>query len=122
MANSIRDKIRSATIGKTKKFKNEMFDLGDGIEVEFRQPSLKAKSILMEKATKGIGSDGKMQIDMIDFLIWSVITCTYVPNTNDLVYEEEDYNEFKNMPTGSFVEEFGNKVSELMNVEEDVKK
>ncbi|AHX01190.1 hypothetical protein M316_0125 [Nitrincola phage 1M3-16] len=114
MAQSIRDKIRSATVGKQAKFRSKIFNY-EGVDVEFRQPSIKAKKILIERSK---GKDG--EFDMVNFLVWAVIANTYVPETNELVFDDTDYDVLVEQPTGSFVDKFGAEIAELMN-EEDSK-
>ena len=115
MAQSIRDKIRAKTVGSTTQFKSKKFDY-EGIEVEFRQPNLKDRKLLLKKAR-----DKNGEFDMIEFIVWSVISNTYVPDTNEKVFDETDYEVMLNQNTGSFVDKFGAEIAELMNVEEDVK-
>ena len=116
MAQSIRDKIRSATVGKNHKFKSKIFNY-EGIDVEFRQPSIKGKKNLIDKAK---GSDG--EFDMINFLVYAVIGNCYVPGTDELVFDETDYDVIVNQPSGSFVDVFGNEIAKLMGEEDDPKK
>lgn len=112
MAQSVRDKIRSATLGKPVQFKSKVFTY-EGVDVEFRQPNLKDRQTLINKARK---SDG--ELDFVEFLVWSVISNTYVPETNEKVFEEGDYEVMIQQNTGSFVDQFGGEIASLMNVEE----
>lgn len=117
MAQSVRDQIRAATLGAKTQFKKKTFDF-HGIEVEFRQPNLKERKTLINKA-----KDSKGEFDLTEFLVWSVITNTYVPESNEKVFSAEDYDAMMEQSGGSFVEKFGNEIAELMNAEdEDVKK
>ena len=117
MANSVRDQIRAATLGAKTQFKRKQFDY-NGVDVEFRQPNLKERKVLINKA-----KDSKGDFDLTEFLVWSVITNTYVPGTNEKVFSAEDYDAMMEQTGGSFVEKFGNEIAELMNAEdEDVKK
>lgn len=115
MAQSVRDRIRSATVGKSEQFKSKTFTY-NGVDVEFRQPCLKDRQLLINKARN---KDG--EFDFIEFLIWSVISNTYVPETNEKVYDESDYDSMVAKPSGSFVDKFGSEIAELMNVEDDPK-
>lgn len=115
MAQSIRDKIRSATLGKPVQFKSKVFTYEE-INVEFRQPNLKDRQLLINKARN---KDG--EFDFIEFLVWSVISNTYVPDTSDKVFDESDYDIMIKQNSGSFVDKFGAEIAELMNVEEGAK-
>jgi len=112
MAQSIRDQIRSSTLGAKPQFKTKLVDL-DGTEVEIRQPNLKDRQKLLKMA-----KDKEGNFEMISFLLWAVILCTYVPNTNEKVFSEEDYDSMLEMNTGGFVEKLGGEVSALMNEED----
>jgi hypothetical protein len=116
MSQSIRDKIRSATIGKKTQFRNKIFNY-EGVEVEFRSPNLKDRKTLLNRA-----KDEKGELDMINFIVYSVILNTYIPGTNEKVFDENDYDAMMNQSTGSFVDLFGTEIAEIMNAETDVKK
>ena len=113
MAQSIRDKIRGATLGKKSNFKTKIFDW-EGFEVEFRQPNLRQRRNLLKKA-----KDKNGEVDIIDFIVHSVIECTFVPNTGDNVFEYEDYDSLMEQGSGSFVEVFGAEISNLMNLQDE---
>ena len=110
---SIRDQIRAATLGEKAEFRNEVVDY-NGIKVELRQPTVKARKQIMDKAVKDNGN-----IDILMFMTWGVIYNTYVPDTNDLVFEDADFDAMMEKPTGGFLDKFGAKISELLNIEED---
>lgn len=112
---SVRDQIRAATLGQKTQFKSKKFDY-NGIEVEFRQPNLKDRKLLLKKSR-----DNKGELDMIEFIVWSVISNTYAPGTSEKVFDASDYDAMMEQGTGSFVDQFGNEIAELMNVEDDVK-
>lgn len=111
MAQSMRDKIRSATLGKKTQFRSKIFEY-EGFEVEFRQPNLRDRKALLDHA-----KNGKGEFDMIEFIVWSVILNTYIPGTNEKVFDENDYEVMMQQNTGSFVDQFGTEISELMNTE-----
>lgn len=115
MAQSIRDQIRAATLGKKTQFKTKEF-VYEGITVEFRQPNLKDRQLLINKSKT---KDG--EFDFVEFLVWSVISNTYVPGTDERVFENSDYESMISKPSGSFVDKFGAEIAEIMNVEDDAK-
>ena len=58
----------------------------------------------------------------LSFLVWSVIHNTYVPNTDELVFDELDYDSLVDNPTGGFVDEFSEVAARLVNVDTASKK
>ena len=113
MAQSVRDKLRSATLGKKTQFKSKVFEWEE-MEFEFRAPNLKKRQVLLKKA-----KDKNGDFDIIQFIVWSVIECTYEPGTNDTIFEHEDYDALMEQGSGSFVEVFGAEISELMNAQDE---
>lgn len=113
MAQSIRDQIRAATLGAKPQFKSKEVEY-NGITVELREPNLKDRRKLLERAKNSNG-----ELDMVNFIVYSVILNTYVPNSNEKVFSPEDADAFFELNTGGFVEAFSSAVSELMNVSEE---
>ena len=109
---SIRDQIRSATIGEKSEFKSKIVKY-NGVEVEIRQPSVKSRKDIMAKAMTDNGT-----VDFAEFLTFAVLFNTYVPDTNELVFEDTDYDALMAKPTGGFLDKFGSDAAELMNVED----
>jgi hypothetical protein len=112
---SVRDNIRAKTVGANSEFRKKTIKY-EGIEVELRQPSVGSRKALMHKAS----IEGKL--DTAEFLVWGVIYNTYVPETNELVFEESDYDVLIEKPTGGFMDQFAEVIAELMNVNSEVEK
>ena len=122
---SVRDELRKATLGTKVEFRKKVVNY-NGMDFEIRQPSVKARSELFKRCT-----DDKGKVDLMNFLTWSVIFNTYVPDdakdadgnpspdAGKLVYEEGDYATLVEKPAGGFMDQFGEIASELMNVNED---
>lgn len=104
---SIREKIRSKTLGADKHFRSEIVKWDD-IEVELRQPSNKARRNLLQKAKDESGN-----IDPLEFLVWATIEGTFVPGTNEKVFDDGDYDALMEQPVGSFLDVFGEKAVEV---------
>ncbi len=122
---SLKNKLRNATIGKPPKFRSEIITI-EGEEFEIRQPSMETKAELMRKSKLRFGTSEQDQMERIDILalqVWSVIYCTYVPDTDEKVFSAADFDALKAMPTGSFVDKISGLTTQLMQelVEEDVK-
>ena len=59
-----------------------------------------------------------IRINFADFMAYAVIENTYVPDTEELVFEPMDYEVMLSKPTGGFMDQFGEEASKLMNVED----
>ncbi|MCK5604287.1 hypothetical protein KAR91_20530 [Candidatus Pacearchaeota archaeon] len=110
---TLRDQIRAATLGEKSEFKNEIVTY-NGVKVELRQPTVKVRKDLMDKS---MNEDGKINVLM--FMTYGVIYNTYIPDTNELVYEETDFDAMMDKPVGCFLDSFGEKISNLLNIEDD---
>jgi len=128
----LRNTIRSNTIGKKSKFASKLVDVGED-KVEVRQPSVKTRSILMKKS-RGVKSskievgevsaeDVLQSIDYGKMQVLAVIYCTFVPDTEERIFTESDYEALINQPAGGFVDDISTVAMDLMNTkpEEDAK-
>lgn len=114
---SPRDKIRAKTIGLPKTFAREKVTW-NGVEVEVKQPSMGERNELKE-FLEGDGDD----INLNNFMIICAIRFTMVPGTDERVFEDSDYKEILEHPTGSFIDTFGPVALRLLNVSvEDAEK
>ena len=108
---SARDKLRAQTLGAKTKFVSKVVEYKGG-KYELRQPSLAARRDIFARCGNPDGT-----IDMMTSLVWMVIYCTYVPDTDEAVYDESDFDGLMAKPTGSFVDTFGEMLSQLMNAD-----
>ena len=119
---SIRDNLRSkATNGK---FRTKIVEV-EGERVLVKQPSVRGRRDLMNKATKENG-----QVDLAEFLIWGLINNCYVPedakgadgkkdpDAGKRIWEDTDYDSLMEQPAGGTLDELGSVAAELLNVEE----
>ena len=90
---SVRDKIRSATVGAKKRFSSEIVDVC-GVKIEVRQLSLKDR--------KAIIPDSMDDANNIKWDILGFISSCYVPGTDDQVFDETDTDAIVNGPPGYF--------------------
>lgn len=109
--NSARDKLRAQTLGAKATFVSKVVEYKGG-KYELRQPSLAARRDIFARCGNSDGS-----IDMMTSLVWMVIYCTYVPDTDEKVYDESDFDGLMAKPTGSFVDTFGEMISALLNAD-----
>ncbi len=111
---SLRDRLRAKTVGAKKKFPSEILE-HDGEQYEIRQPSVANRAAIMKKAR--IQTGDVEQLDIAALQIWAIIKCTYVPETNERVFEDSDAQNFLDGPGGLFVDKFAAVAMRLMNVE-----
>lgn len=136
MAN-IKEQIRSKTIGAKANFRKEIVEVND-IKVEVRQPSVSERGKIMKrsrdsekvetaakgKKAKDVGAEDVLSsLDYGKMQAWATIYCSYVPETDEKVYEEQDFEALLNRPAGGFVDKLSTAAMNLMNVqaEEDAK-
>ncbi len=108
---SIRDELRAITVGSKKDFTSKTVKF-KGKEFEIRQPSIKDRKNLRKYSV-----DENGDWDVLEALMWMVIFHTYVPGTNERVFEEQDYEELSSMPTGGFIDAFAEVAAKLLNVD-----
>lgn len=128
---SKRDKLRNATLGVQPVFKSEFIEY-NGQKYEMRQPTIKSRAELRDKCIKSVErhepkgtnkTENSVDVNIFEFLVWSVIQNTFVPGTDERVFTEEDYDVLVSNPTGGFMDEFSEVASAIVNVKsEEVKK
>lgn len=111
---SKRDSLRKVTVGAEKNFAKEIVEY-NGDKFEIRQPSVSIRSKILKKASVSDDFDdfGKVEFDKMQ--IYAVIYCTYIPDTDERVFDESDIPALKDQPTDSFVDEFATVAMRLMN-------
>lgn len=114
---SLRDQMRAATLGSKNVFKSEILT-HKGLKFEIRQPSIRGRQELRKRLIDQEGT-----FDVFDALVWMVILYTFVPGTNERVFDEEDYDTIVAHPTGGYMETFSLTAAEFMNMDpEDIAK
>ncbi len=107
-----RDRIRGKTVGGQKIFKSRIITyLGE--EIEIKEPTVKEWGVILRAMTK---EEGKMEFDQ--YLVWSVIMCSFVPGTKEKVFEAEDFDSLMEQPKSGFMTEFSDIASDLMKVDQ----
>lgn len=89
---SSRDQIRAATVGSVNDFKKEITEY-NGVKIELREPTEKQRAAIIERCSKTVIENGesKTKINSIELMIWSMICCSFIPDTNEVVFTAEDY-------------------------------
>ena len=111
---SNRDTLRKATLGATREFRKELVEW-EGQQFEIRQPTIKARAELQSKCVSSKGKD--IQTNTLNFMVWAVIQNTYVPKTDDLVFEDADFEALAGNPTGGFMDTFFEVAARLTNID-----
>lgn len=112
---SARDKIRSLTLGQAAKFRSEVVNI-DGVDFEVRQPSIAGRSTLLKMAGVKADTESAQNIDITRMQVLVVIHMTYVPGTNERVFDAADEAALCEYPTGSFVDQLAAVGMRLLNV------
>lgn len=114
----LKSKIRAATIGKKKYFKKKVVDI-EGVEIEIRQPNKIIKQQIVEKSKESIAGSNEMGINILEWQIWHIIECSFVPGTEERVFDETDIPGFKSGPEGDFADKLWVELQELVSTEKD---
>jgi hypothetical protein len=116
-AKSLRDQIRAATVGSKNTFKSEKVTL-NGIDIDVRQISIKARDMYVESALQKDQS-----VDLLKLKINAIIASCYVPGTEDLVYEDTDFDLISQSVTGGYADKIWVAIQKMSNLTiDDVKK
>lgn len=116
-----RDRLRSMTVGAKKDFRTKLVEV-DGEEFEIRQPSIKERSAIIQRAQVGLDDDNKPKVDPGIMQVESILRLCYVPGTNELVYESGDRENLMGQPTGGFVDELGQACMKMLNIKKETEK
>lgn len=135
----LRDAIRSKTLGAEKNFASTTLEV-HGEDVEVRQPTVAGKGRIIQKCKLSVDdmpeqgeSDEEsneqiaqvmmQKVNMSEMKTWAAIYCTYVPGTDERVFDEVDFDALMKQPAGSWADDLGTEAMQLMNAkpEEDAK-
>lgn len=111
-----RDKLRSATVGGKKTLKKEIVTV-NGEKFEVRQITVGDRKKLVERATSIV--DGNPRINFVEWNLWQVILATFVPGTEERVFEDADYDELISHPAGGFIDELSTALDRLNSVNQE---
>lgn len=120
---SARDKIRAATIGSKKVFKKVILEFM-GTKIEVRQLTIQERNAYAESALeKKSKKDDKQTVNIMKLQVNAIIQSCYVPGTDDLVFEDTDYNSISESVSGGYADKIWEAVQEMSNITvEDAKK
>lgn len=95
---SMVDQLRAAALGKEQAQKVEYVEIGD-LKFEIRRLTIAQQKYIARVAVK---KDGKP--DDIEAAVLTVIYSTYVPGTDELVFNEKDKDELKSKSIDDWLE------------------
>lgn len=104
---SIRDKIRSNTVGRKVQIRKVEHDF-EGDKVVFQAPTLGQRSEIIARSANEEGG-----IDSVKLQAWSVIYLTF-DESGEAIFDETDLDAFLSQPSGGFVDEFSQFTMDLM--------
>lgn len=112
---SLRDDLRSATLGQAPKFKSKIVEV-EGLAVEVRAPSIREREAIIKSANIKPTADGKVaDIDTGRTSAILVVALTYVPGTTEKVYEAGDVETLQEYPSGSWVDTLARECMQMLN-------
>lgn len=106
-----RETLRNKILGAKHSAKSKIVEW-EGEKFEVRQPTVKGRNDLYKKCI-----DDNGQMDMTAFIVWGAILHTYAPNSDDLVFEDADYDVLSNLPSGGFLDLLSEAVSEVIGTD-----
>jgi hypothetical protein len=116
-----KSKIRAATVGKKKYFRSKIVEV-EGVSIEIREPNKIIKQQIVEKSqepTKKGSND--IPINFLDWKIWHIVECSFVPGTEDKIFDETDIPNLTGGPVGDFAGKLWDELEDIISAEEDVK-
>lgn len=111
---SKRDALRSALLGKPKRI-SKIIEIAEGVEIEIRQPTVGSRSRIMSAA--GVSASSQDLNDLAAIQIAAVVHCSFVPGTNERIFDAADRGVLEELPTNQWFDEVSGVALELMNSE-----
>jgi len=103
-ASNLRSKALTATEAKSIEVEYE------GDKFELRQPNVGVRQDILKRAQKG------GELDPIELYIWFAIKCIHDPEAGGVIFEDTDYEAFKSMESGGFLDVVMAHAPELLNL------
>ncbi len=114
----MKERLREITVGSDPDLKSEIVEY-NGEKFEVRQPTVATRSEILSKSGMSVTDAKGNEVNFGNAQIAAVIFCTYVPGTDDRVFEEEDVPMLRQQPAGSFVDKLSRVAMRLMNVDSE---
>lgn len=118
MSAELKNDLRQITVGADVEFKKEIVEW-KGKEFEIREPSVSTRGKIIAKSGISTIRDNPegASMDFSESQIYAVIYCTFVPGTDERVFDPKDAPMLRNQPAGSFVDKFSSVAMRMMNVD-----
>lgn len=92
----------------------------EGVKYEIRAPTVKARGKIFERAgMTETDPKAKAKRDAAALQLFAVITCTFVPGTDERVFDDGDYEQLANEPAGGIADVLGTEAVKLLNASMD---
>lgn len=104
---NLKNKLRAATLGKSRGFRKtlvEVAELGDDgapLIVEVREPNVSQHSRILSDA--GLSGGDVSKLDHARMQVAAVIACSFVPGTDEKVFDETDRAALLELPAGGWL-------------------
>lgn len=114
-----RAEVRARTVGAYKQFRKQLVDLGNGVVVEVRQPTIKARAAIF-RAAKAMSRSAET-LELADLQVEAVLRCTFVGD--EPAFEDADRDSLLGQPPGGWFDTLSEAALEMLNVDQqDLKK
>ena len=126
---TLKDELRAITIGSKKIFRREkvkipVFNYDEDPpkktgekEIELQQLTVKQRADAAGSSTQITNTDsGEAEFSFSAFQVWLVIFGAYAPGTDELLYDEVDFDELQSHPSGGWFDDLSTAAINLNNV------
>ena len=110
-----RDSIRSALFGAHTPQATRIVTIGDGVDVEVREPTVGIRNRILKAA--GFTAANQDVEDIGGMQLAAVVECTYLPGGSERIFDWEDRDTIQNLPTSSWFDTLAAAALEIMNSE-----
>ncbi len=121
---SLRNKLRSATLGNVRAFRSTVVKVSlpnehgvEELEIEVREPSVATRARIMKEA--GVQSGDMARLDIARLQVEAVMVCSFVPGTNDRVFDDIDRDALMQLPPGGWIDALSAPAMRFLNLDED---
>ena len=111
----LRDHLRAMTVGRPCDFGGVIVEI-EGQKFEVRKPSLRERDQIIKESGMQ-GAKGKHDVDTSMLQVTCVIALTYVPGTDEKVFELADMDTLLNQPAGGWIDDLATACMKSLGVE-----
>lgn len=121
---SLRNKLRSATLGNVRAFRSTVVKVSlpsesgvEELEVEVREPSVETRARILKEA--GVQSGDANRLDLAKLQVEAVVVSSFVPGTGERVFDDMDRAAMLALPPGGWLDELSSAAMRFLNLDED---